>query len=88
MADQPDATLVASRRFGDATVTLISEGTFPWRLKLQAPEAAWRRAMPEADAGGAIRLGTDRAGWDGLPLGTRVGGAGCAHGVCPLTRGG
>ncbi len=61
MADQPDATLVASRRFGDATVTLISEGTFPWRLELQVPESAWRRAMPEADASGAIILGINVA---------------------------
>ncbi len=61
MADQPDATPVASRRFGDATVTLISEGTFPWNLELQAPEAAWRRAMPEADASGAVILGTNVA---------------------------
>ena len=56
MADQPDTTPVASRRFGDAIVSVISEGTFPWRLELQAPEAAWRRAMPEADASGAVIL--------------------------------
>ena len=61
MADSPEATPIASRRFGDAIVTLISEGTFPWNLELQAPEAAWRRAMPEADASGAIRLGINVA---------------------------
>ena len=61
MADQPNAPLIASRRFGDATVTLISEGTFPWNLELQAPEAAWRHAMPEADVSGAIILGINVA---------------------------
>jgi glyoxylase-like metal-dependent hydrolase (beta-lactamase superfamily II) len=61
MADPPEATPIASRRFGDAIVTLICEGTFPWNLELQAPEAAWRRAMPEADAGGAIMLGINVA---------------------------
>ena len=61
MADRPDAALISSRRFGDVTVTLISEGTFLWRLELQAPEAAWRRAMPEADASGAIVLGVNVA---------------------------
>ena len=61
MADPPQATPIASRRFGDAIVTLISEGTFPWNLELQAPEAALRRAMPEADASGAILLGINVA---------------------------
>lgn len=48
---------VSSRRFGDATVTLISEGTFPWRLAIEAPENEWRQAMPDADADGAVPLG-------------------------------
>ena len=61
MDDRQDQTLVASRRFGDATVSLLSEGTFPWNLELQAPEAVWRRAMPEADADGAITLGINVA---------------------------
>jgi len=61
MDGHPDAAFVTSRRFGDATVTLISEGTFPWTPELTAPEAAWRRAMPEADASGAITLGVNVA---------------------------
>ena len=48
---------VASCRIGDATVTVISEGTFPWKLDLQAPEFEWRRAMPEANAAGEVVLG-------------------------------
>ena len=48
---------VATRRIGDATVTLINDGVFdaipliPW---MDAPAAAVRRAVPEADANGAI----------------------------------
>ena len=61
MDGHPDAAFVTSRRFGDATVTLISEGIFPWTPELTAPEAAWRRAMPEADASGAITLGVNVA---------------------------
>ncbi len=56
MAPEAAASYVASRRVGDATITVISEGTFPWNPELQAPEAEWRRAMPEADAQGAVPL--------------------------------
>ncbi len=45
------------RRIGGATVTAISEGVLPWALELQAPEAEWRAAMPEADERGFVRLG-------------------------------
>jgi glyoxylase-like metal-dependent hydrolase (beta-lactamase superfamily II) len=51
-----DLPFVSSRRFGVATVTLISEGTFRWNLELPVPEPVWRQAMPEADADGAIEL--------------------------------
>ena len=54
MASEP---YVSSRRFGEATVTLISEGTFPWQLAIEAPEDEWRQAMPDADADGAVMLG-------------------------------
>ena len=46
-----------TRRIGDATVTAISEGILPWAPKLQAPEAEWRREVPEADAQGVFPLG-------------------------------
>ena len=48
---------VATRRIGDATVTLINDGVFdaipliPW---MDAPADEVRRAVPEADANGAI----------------------------------
>jgi glyoxylase-like metal-dependent hydrolase (beta-lactamase superfamily II) len=56
MPSPTPAAYINTRRIGDATVTLISEGTFPWALELQAPEAAWRGAMPEVDAEGRIIL--------------------------------
>ncbi len=46
-----------TRRIGDAEVTAISEGILPWAPRLQAPEAEWRREMPEADAQGVVPLG-------------------------------
>ncbi len=61
MINLGDEQLTSSRQFGAATVTLISEGVFPWRLELNAPEAEWRSAMPEADATGAIMLGINVA---------------------------
>jgi glyoxylase-like metal-dependent hydrolase (beta-lactamase superfamily II) len=45
---------VDSRRVGDATVTIICDGTLRWAPQLSAPEAEWRRAMPEADQAGAL----------------------------------
>ncbi len=50
------AQYVQSRPFGEATVTIICEAYAPWAPELQAPAAEWRRAMPEADAEGAIPL--------------------------------
>jgi glyoxylase-like metal-dependent hydrolase (beta-lactamase superfamily II) len=48
---------VASRRIGDATVTVISEGSLPWAPRFQISEEERRRAMPEAGADGRIELG-------------------------------
>ena len=59
MASETTAGYVASRRIGEATVTVISEGTFPWKLDLEAPEAEWRRAIPEANAAGEVVLGAN-----------------------------
>ncbi|UPJ79363.1 MBL fold metallo-hydrolase [Bradyrhizobium sp. 183] len=54
---QSIAEYIVSRRIGDATITLISEGTFDWPPNYQVPEAEWRVALPEADADGRITLG-------------------------------
>ena len=57
MITQATEAYVATRRIGDATVTLINDGVFdalpliPW---MDAPADAVRRAVPEADAHGAI----------------------------------
>ncbi|MGH2376342.1 MAG: MBL fold metallo-hydrolase [bacterium] len=49
-------TYVSSRKIGDATVTVISEGSCLWAPRFGVPEAAWRRAMPDADAEGRIHI--------------------------------
>ena len=56
-ADWPTAAFVDTRRVGDATVDVLSDGGFSWAPELSAPEAEWRRAMPEANARGEIFLG-------------------------------
>src|SRR5690606_16812641 len=48
---------VTSRHFGEATVTLIDDGTLRWNPQMQAPEVERRRAMPEAGADGTLSLG-------------------------------
>src|SRR5579859_4994099 len=45
---------VSTRRIGDAQVTVIRDATDLWIPGWQAPEDAWRRAMPEADAAGEM----------------------------------
>jgi glyoxylase-like metal-dependent hydrolase (beta-lactamase superfamily II) len=52
---------VDSRRVGDATVTIVSDGTLRWAPQLSAPEAEWRRAMPEADDHGALTFSMNLA---------------------------
>jgi glyoxylase-like metal-dependent hydrolase (beta-lactamase superfamily II) len=46
-----------TRQIGRATITAISEGTALWAPLFQAPEAAWRAALPEADAHDRIPIG-------------------------------
>jgi len=48
---------IASRGFGQAAVTVISEGSCFWAPKFDVPEAEWRRAVPEADTRGRIQIG-------------------------------
>ncbi|MGQ0549152.1 MAG: MBL fold metallo-hydrolase [Armatimonadota bacterium] len=49
-------TYTSSRKIGDATVTVISEGSCLWAPRFGVPEEAWRRAMPDADADGRIHI--------------------------------
>ncbi len=57
----PDSTAayVSTRQIGDASVSIISDGRFPWAPALRAPETEWRRAMPEANAVGEIIIELD-----------------------------
>jgi glyoxylase-like metal-dependent hydrolase (beta-lactamase superfamily II) len=48
---------VASRRIGDGTVTVISDGTLKWAPKFPVSEEERRRAMPDADADGKMTMG-------------------------------
>ncbi|HVA93019.1 MAG TPA: MBL fold metallo-hydrolase, partial [Chloroflexota bacterium] len=56
--------IVAPRTFGDATVTIISDGTLhaaPMISWLGVPEAEARAAMPEADPAGNMAIGMNVA---------------------------
>jgi len=61
MAQHPSASYVSSRRFGEATVTVINEGSLPIPIASVFPprEAEWIRAHGEADA--KDRLMSDQA---------------------------
>ncbi|MGH2460506.1 MAG: MBL fold metallo-hydrolase, partial [Chloroflexota bacterium] len=52
---------VDTRRIGDATVSIIRDGTFPWAPELQVAEDEWRRAMPEADPAGQLPIDVNLA---------------------------
>ena len=51
------SSYVASRQFGEATVTIISDGYICGKVALPLPESEWRPAIPEADAEGVIAYG-------------------------------
>jgi glyoxylase-like metal-dependent hydrolase (beta-lactamase superfamily II) len=55
----PVEEFTATRQFGDATVSLISDGSGRSVIvkSLEVPEAEWRAAVPEADAEGEITVG-------------------------------
>jgi len=58
MGSSPDhPRFVDTRRVGDATVTVISEGGLLWPPRFPVPEPEWRQALPEADAEGRVWLG-------------------------------
>jgi len=61
MTSPQSSPYVASRRFGDATVTVISEGSCLWAPRYQVPEPDWRRCLHHADADGRIRIGFNLA---------------------------
>ena len=61
MTTEQAQAYVSSRTFGDATVSIISEGTLCWAPDLQAPEEEWRREIPEAGADGKLSLGMNIA---------------------------
>lgn len=57
MSAMPASEYIASRQLGDATITLINEGTLDWAPNYPVSEAEWRAALPEADAEGRLTLG-------------------------------
>jgi glyoxylase-like metal-dependent hydrolase (beta-lactamase superfamily II) len=48
---------IDSRKLGDATITVISDGGLHWAPKFPVPEVEWRQAIPEADEQGRVWLG-------------------------------
>jgi glyoxylase-like metal-dependent hydrolase (beta-lactamase superfamily II) len=61
MTSRDTLPYISSRRIGDATVTIISEGVLPYAPNFSAPEADWREAMPGADERGRFRFGLNVA---------------------------
>lgn len=57
MAAETVSTYVESRRFGDATVTVISDGSSLWPQNFAVPSRELRAAIPELDAHGRLRIG-------------------------------
>jgi glyoxylase-like metal-dependent hydrolase (beta-lactamase superfamily II) len=57
----PAADHLSTRRVGDAEITLIFEGSGPYPIELNVPEASWRPEVPEADSDGAIALSSGGA---------------------------
>ena len=48
------AAQVSTRRVGQATVSVVSDGELLWAPRFPVPEPEWRRAIPEADEGGRV----------------------------------
>jgi glyoxylase-like metal-dependent hydrolase (beta-lactamase superfamily II) len=57
MRGRDTAQYVTSRRFGEATVTLIDDGILRWNPQLPISEAVRRQVMPEVEADGTLALG-------------------------------
>lgn len=62
------ASYVSTHQLGRATLSQINDGVGGWTPKLSAPEAEWRRALPQADANGLV----ENDHYTGL---IRIGGA-------------
>ena len=71
MSGRETAQYVTSRRFGEATVTLIDDGILRWNPQLPISEAVRRRVMPEAESDGTLALGLHVAH---IQLGDRISG--------------
>jgi glyoxylase-like metal-dependent hydrolase (beta-lactamase superfamily II) len=56
MEHSPASTYISSRRIGDATVTIVLEGSCLWAPRFQVPDEVARQAMPDADPQGRIRI--------------------------------
>lgn len=52
---------VATRKIGDAVVTVISEGTLRWNPKFEISDDERRRVLPDADGEGKLTLGLNLA---------------------------
>jgi glyoxylase-like metal-dependent hydrolase (beta-lactamase superfamily II) len=61
MTHQTPEASISSRRVGDATITIISEGTIVGPVQLQVPEAEWRHAISEVDSRGMHHFGLNIA---------------------------
>lgn len=57
MAAQNTSAYVDTRQFGDATVTVINDGSSRWTPNFDVPPAELALALPEADARGRITIG-------------------------------
>jgi glyoxylase-like metal-dependent hydrolase (beta-lactamase superfamily II) len=57
MNDSNGQSYIATRRVGDATIHVVSDGELLWAPGFAVPEEAWRQAMPEADDLGRVWLG-------------------------------
>lgn len=57
MHEPATSAYTASRPFGDATVTVINDGTVLWPQNFAVSEAELRAAIPEMDARGRIAIG-------------------------------
>ena len=56
MPSASSSAYVDQRRVGEATLTVISDGSLLFPPRFAVPEAEWRRALPEADAAGRLRF--------------------------------
>ncbi|MHB8645575.1 MAG: MBL fold metallo-hydrolase [Thermomicrobiales bacterium] len=57
MTAERASAYVESRQFGDATVTVIADGSSLWPQNFAAPPEGLRAAIPELDARGRLRIG-------------------------------